>query len=35
MTPLGFPESSSLIRPVMKDERKTGDEVFSVNRFSP
>ncbi len=34
MTPLGFPESSSLIRPVTKGERKTEGEVFSVNRFS-
>ena len=34
LTPLGFPESSSLIRPVTKDERKPEGEVFSVNRFS-
>jgi nitroreductase len=34
LTSLGFPESSSLIRPVTKDERKTEGEVFSVNRFS-
>ena len=34
LTPLGFPEASSLIRPLTKDERKTEGEVFSVNRFS-
>jgi hypothetical protein len=34
LTPLGFPESASLIRPVTKDERKTEGEVFGVNRFS-
>ena len=35
LTPLGFPESPSLIRPVAKDERKTEGEVFSVDRFAP
>jgi len=35
LTPVGFPESSSLIRPVAKNERKTEGEVFSVNRFAP
>ncbi len=35
LTPLGFPASSGLIRPVTKDERKTEGEVFSVNRFAP
>ena len=35
LTPVGFPESSRLIRPVAKDERKTEEEVFSVNGFAP
>ncbi len=34
LTPVGFPESSNLIRPVTQDERKPEDEVLSVNRFS-
>jgi len=35
LTPLGFPESSDLIRPVVQNERKTERDVFSVNRFAP
>ena len=35
LTPVGFPKSSSLIRPAAKGERKTEGEVFSVNRFAP
>jgi nitroreductase len=35
LTPVGFPESSYLIRPVAKDERKPEEDVFSVNHFAP
>lgn len=35
LTPVGFPESSRLIRPVAEDDRKPEGEVFSVDRFAP
>lgn len=33
MTPLGYPASAGLIRPVTETQRKPETEVFSVNRY--
>lgn len=35
LTPLGYPASPDLIRPVEEGRRKRPDEIFSVNSFSP